>query len=285
MGDQSVQSSGRLDDKNNFILHVLKDVKALELMLEKGLFEKGVERIGAEQEMCLVNERWKPAPVNLDILKEINDKHYTTELARFNMEMNMDPLVFKGNCLSKLENQLRSMIEKVDEVASDFNAKPILTGILPTIQKYDLDLHNITPNPRYKILSDMLLEFRGGHFELHINGTDELVTKHENILFEACNTSFQVHYQVEADEFVSRYNWAQAIAGPVLAAGTNSPILLGKRLWRETRIALFQQSIDTRKTEKVLRDKSPRVLFGNSWVYNSIIFPSSIIFRESSQPR
>ena len=271
MGEHVLKSSGRLEDKNKFILSILKDVKALELMLEKGLFEKGVERIGAEQEMCLVNDRWKPAPVNLSILDEINDKHYTTELARFNMEMNLDPLIFKGDCLSKLERQLRSMVEKVDEVAYEFRARPILTGILPTIQKYDLDLQNITPNPRYKILSDLLLEFRGSHFELHISGTDELVTKHENILFEACNTSFQVHYQVEADEFVSRYNWAQAISGPVLAAATNSPILLGKRLWRETRIALFQQSIDTRKTEKVMRDKSPRVLFGNDWVYNSII--------------
>lgn len=46
---------------------------------------------------------------------------------------------------------------------------------------------------------------------------------------------------------------------------------MGKRLWRETRIALFQQSIDTRKSDKVIRDKSPRVLFGNSWVNNSII--------------
>ena len=112
---------------------------------------------------------------------------------------------------------------------------------------------------------------RGGHFELHINGTDELITKHQNILFEACNTSFQVHYQVDADEFVSKYNWAQAISGPVLSAVTNSPILLGKRLWRETRIALFQQSIDVRKSSKIMRETSPRVFFGNDWVKNSII--------------
>lgn len=271
MGSPSVRVSKKLEEKNTFILNILKDIKAFETMLEKGLFEEGIERIGAEQEMALVSDNWKPAPVNQEILDVLKDDRFTTELAKFNMEINLDPLEFKGNCLSNLESQLRSMMGRVDDVAAQFGAKPLLTGILPTIQKSDLNFDNITPNPRYKILSDLLLEFRGGHFELHINGTDELITKHQNILFEACNTSFQVHLQVEADTFVSKYNWAQAISGPVLAMATNSPILLGKRLWRETRIALFQQSIDIRKTEKVIRDKNPRVLFGNDWVRNSII--------------
>lgn len=252
-------------------MNILKDVKALEIMLEKGMFETGIERVGAEQEMCLVDNHWKPAPVNMSVLTELNDPHFTTELARFNMELNLDPLEFKDDCLAKTENQLRNFITRVDESAQKFNAHPILTGILPTIHKSDLELENITPNPRYKILSDLLLEFRGGYFELHISGTDELITKHQNILFEACNTSFQVHYQIDADQFVDHYNWAQAISGPVLAAATNSPLLLGKRLWRETRIALFQQSIDTRKASQILRDRSPRVLFGHEWIKGSIV--------------
>ena len=32
----------------------------------------------------------------------------------------------------------------------------------------------------------------------------------------------------------------------MLAVATNSPILFGRRLWAETRIALFQQAVDTR---------------------------------------
>jgi CBS domain-containing protein len=271
MGEKLIRAPKSIQDKNSFILNILKDVKALEIMLKKGLFESGIERIGAEQEMALIDDHFKPAPVNLAILKKLNDDHFTTELAKFNMEINLDPLEFKDDCLAVIEKQLRGMMERVDAAGKEFNAKPLLTGILPTIQKSDLNFDNITPNPRYKILSDLLLEIRGGHFELHINGTDELITKHQNILFEACNTSFQVHYQIEADQFASKYNWAQTISGPVLAAATNSPILLGKRLWRETRIALFQQSIDIRKTEKVLRDKTPRVLFGNNWVKNSVI--------------
>ena len=216
MGEKEILASKGPEDKNSFILNILKDVKALEIMLNTDQFEKGIERIGAEQELALVDNHWKPAPVNLDILSKIDDAHYTTELARFNMEVNLDPVEFKADSLSILEAQLRSMISHIDDIGKEFGAKPLLTGILPTIQKSDLKVDNITPNPRYKILSDLLLEIRGSHFELHINGTDELITKHQNILFEACNTSFQVHYQIDSSEFADKYNWAQAISGPVL---------------------------------------------------------------------
>jgi len=90
-------------------------------------------------------------------------------------------------------------------------------------------------------------------------------------LLEASNTGFQVHLQVSPDEFVEKYNLAQAIAGPVLASAVNSPLLFGKRLWSETRIALFHQSVDTRKVGDHLRDSSPRVTFGNDWIKESIL--------------
>ncbi|HHM02333.1 MAG TPA: CBS domain-containing protein, partial [Caldithrix abyssi] len=144
MGESRVSGRGMVEERNRFIYSMLRDIKALEIMLERGLFEQGVERIGAEQEMCLVDRHWKPAPVNMSILSELNDKHFTTELARFNMEMNLDPLPFSGNCLSTLEGQIRDLITRVDDVAAKFNAHPILTGILPTIHKSDLVMENIT---------------------------------------------------------------------------------------------------------------------------------------------
>ena len=116
-----------------------------------------------------------------------------------------------------------------------------------------------------------LREIRGNDFELHIQGVDELMMRHESILFEACNTSFQVHLQIHPDEFVDQFNWAQAMAGPVLASAVNSPLLMGKELWCETRIALFQQSIDTRSSSHAMRERQPRVAFGTGWVKNSVV--------------
>jgi len=95
-------------------------------------------------------------------------------------------------------------------------------------------------------------------------------------MLEACNTSFQIHFQVDADEFSSLYNLAQAITGPVLAASVNSPLLFGNRLWHETRVALFQHSVDTRHKSHKARQTRARVSFGDKWVDNSVLE----IFRE-----
>ena len=106
---------------------------------------------------------------------------------------------------------------------------------------------------------------------LRIKGVDELILNHKSILLEACNTSFQVHLQIPLNEIVDKYNWAQAIAGPMLSIMTNSPLLFGRELWSETRIALFQQSVDLRNKSYLLREQKPRVSFGHDWIRKSII--------------
>jgi CBS domain-containing protein len=85
-----------------------------------------------------------------------------------------------------------------------------------------------------------------------------------------------VHFQVGPREFAKLYNVAQAITAPVLSVATNSPVLLGRRLWRETRVALFQQSVDARSAAHQLRGRRPRVNFGDGWVRDSVLE----IFRE-----
>ena len=114
------------------------------------------------------------------------------------------------------------------------------------------------------------MDLRGEDYELHIKGTDELRVRQDSVMAEACNASFQVHLQVSQDEFANLYNVAQLLAGPVLACATNSPLLFGKRLWAETRIALFEQSVDVRRPGRHLRERSPRVTFGSGWVQESV---------------
>ena len=66
----------------------------------------------------------------------------------------------------------------------------------------------------------------------------------------------------------SRAHWnaAQAIAGLQLAVGANSPFFFGRELWRETRIALFEQATDTRPEELKAQGVRPRVWFGERWI-------------------
>jgi len=272
MGSQSVKAITSKQQRKEFISHLLADVEALEYMVQNDLFEKNIQRIGAEQELCIVNENYRPSLNALNILEKINDEHYTTELGLFNLEINLDPIELKNSCFSKLEEDLNTLLEKGRIAAEDTeNNKIILCGILPTLKKKDLVFENMTPFERYKTLNSVIRNIKGGDFKMRIKGVDELIIKHESILFEACNTSFQVHLQIGLDEIVDKYNWSQAIAGPILALMTNSPQLLGRELWSETRIALFQQSIDMRNVSQLLREQKPRVSFGNSWIKESIV--------------
>ena len=250
---------------------LFKDIEGLEKMIADNLIEEGVTRIGAEQELCLVDKTLRPAPIADEVLSMLDDDHFTTELSKFNLEINMDPLRFEGNCLSSMETQLNTYLTSLDEKAQLLDARYILVGIVPTIRPSDLDIENMTPRLRYNALNDSILRMRGGPQDFRIQGTDELITRKNSVMFESCNTSFQVHYQVGASNFVNAYNCAQAISGPVLAACTNSPIFLGKRLWRETRIALFSQSTDTRNQANEFRESKSRVVFGDNWIGNNIL--------------
>lgn len=270
MGEHQVSTTVSHEERSAFIRHLLDDIRALEIMLEKGLIESGITRIGAEQEFCLVNENWRPAMNAVELLEAINDPHFTTELARYNLEINLDPFELKDDAFARVENQLITLVNKAREVANRHQTKVVLTGILPTISKSELQFECMTPNPRYWALNNMMRELRGDDFNLFLTGVDELSIKHESVLFEACNTSFQMHLQIDPQDFVSSYNWAQAISGPVLSVCANSPLLLGRELWAETRIALFRQSIDTRSSSYALKDQQARVTFGDSWAWGSI---------------
>jgi gamma-glutamylcysteine synthetase len=276
MGEHDVRKQSQREEIRVFLKHLLKDVRALEYMLDNGLVESEVRRIGAEQELFLVDADWRPAPIATEVLDRLEDEHFTTELGRFNLEFNLDPLSFGGSCLGDMERQLNELLAKVREAANACGGEVVLTGLLPTLTKSDLEIGNMTPNPRYFALNEAMTRLRGGDYEFFLKGIDELHLRHDSIMVEACNTSFQVHFQAAPAKFARLYNAAQVVTGPVLAAAANSPLLFGKRLWSETRVGLFQQSIDTRRTTPHLREQIPRVSFGRHWVRSSALE----IFRE-----
>ena len=138
-----------------------------------------------------------------------------------------------------MEAELNEVLGLVRRTAAGLGADIVLAGILPTIQMSDLTEANLTPDPRYHEINRVVSMLHGDNRVILIKGLDELQLTLQNTYIEFCNTSFQVHIQVGARDFVSYYNWAQAIAAPVLASAVNSPILLGHRLWHETRLALI----------------------------------------------
>lgn len=271
MGDQRAREGADQAEAQAFVRTLLEDVRALEVMLEGGYFEEGVRRVGAEQEMFLIDRRGYPAPAGPEVLARLDDSRLTSELARFNLEANLTPRALGGGCLRAMEAELVEILGLARSAAAECDADVMLCGILPTLRRGDLTLSNMAPGPRYEAMNRAVTGARGAEFRVHIKGTDELDVTHDNVMLEACNTSFQLHYQVCPATFAAAYNVAQLVSAPLLAASVNSPLLFGRRLWAETRVALFEQSFDGRSPAHAERGAPPRVCFGERWVDGSVL--------------
>src|SRR5262249_56378485 len=171
----------------------------------------------------------------------------------------------------EMHAELDALVDKARAAAGALGMNVVLMGILPTLRKADLGLDSMVPSPRYRALNKVVTEMRGGKFEFSIKGLDELIIDHDSVILEACNSRFQVHLQVAPDEFARLYNIAQVLAGPIMAIAVNSPIVFGRRLWAETRIALFRQAVDTRSHTHHMRETEARVSFGTRWVQRSVV--------------
>lgn len=265
-----LQTAGGVEQRKQAMTWMLRDLHALEQMLAEGIFDASHPRIGAEQELFLVDSAWQASPMALEMLDVVDDPHFTTEIGAFNLEINLDPRSFRGSCFTDMHAQLDSLVSHGRHSARSLDHEIVLSGILPTLRLSDLQLTNMVQNPRYLALNQALMDLRGEDLDLHITGIDELNVRQGSVMAEACNASFQVHLQVTPAEFANTYNLSQLLAGPTLACCTNSPLLFGKHLWAETRIPLFEQAVDTRRAGQHLRRREGRVTFGSRWVNDSV---------------
>ena len=278
MGEHQVYDTSDEQRTRVFVRAMLDDIRALETMIEQDLIERGIQRVGVEQEMYIVDEQGYPAGISDQVLAQIGDSRFSTELARFNLESNLDPQPIGGDFLRAMQRGLEAALAQADQSAAELNTRILLTGILPTLQEAHVTPANLTPEVRYHCLNDTCMAARGDNFTLVIDGVDHFESSHDSIVVEGANTSFQFHLQVEPEEAGPLYNLAQLITAPLLAVAANSPVLLNRRVWHETRVALFERTLEYRSSTELARAVPTRVGFGEAWVRDSIIE----IFRENA---
>ena len=261
---------------HRFIHRLLQDVEVLDRMLAEGHFKADVRRIGVEQELFLIDGDGHAASCAPAVLARSTDPSLVAEIGRFNLEINLAPLPFAGDSLSRVETRLGERLGYARRLAREAGADVVLFGILPTVRRSDLMLEHMMPHPRYHRLFEQEEALRTDTATIRIDGQDELYMRHDVAILEAATASFQVHLQVVPGEFARYYNAAQVAAAPVLAAAANAPLLFGRRLWHETRIAAFQHAVDTRAGTPNLREVAPRVRFGGDWLRG----PVTDLFKE-----
>ena len=271
MGEHNVYPADDEARTRTFTRAVLEEIRALELMTARGMIETAPRRVGVEQEMFLTDRDGRAAPLSQPVLARLPEPNFTSELARFNLEVNLDPQSLDANFLGALEQRLTEAVDRVRAAAAEVGGEVILTGILPSLTEDDLTLANLSPDPRFRYLNDVISRARGGAIKVAIDGPDPIEVTLDSVMLEGASTSLQLHLQVDPAHGAALYNLAQLTAAPLLAAASNSPVLLGRRLWHETRVAVFERAVDFRSDAQVARRMPPRVCFGEGWLRQSLL--------------
>ena len=269
MGEKVAHQQFTRDDRTRYREKVRQCLDVLARMLRESRFDFESPMTGLEIELNLVDELGDPALKSTEALEAIADPDFQTELGQFNLEINVAPKQLKDRGFTEFEGGVRASLNDAETKAAKVGAHMVMIGILPTLAADHMTTASLTPNPRYQLLSDQILAARGEDIVIDITGPERLSTTTDSIVPEAACTSTQLHTQVSPEQFAAYWNASQAVAGVQLALGANSPFLLGRELWRETRVPLFEQATDTRAEELKAQGVRPRVWFGERWI-NSI---------------
>jgi hypothetical protein len=292
MGQEVDQQEFSRADRTEHREKVRRCLDVFALMLRQATFEAEDPMTGLEIEFNLVDGEGRPSLKNAEALEAIANPDFQTELGQFNLEINVAPRQLGSRGITGFEADLRASLNDAEARASEVGAHLVMIGILPTLEAGHLAPGTISPNPRYRLLSDQILDARGEDIAISISGVEKLETTSDSIMPEAACTSTQLHTQVSPEDFASYWNASQAVAGVQLAVGANSPYLLGRNLWAETRIPLFEQATDTRSEELKAQGVRPRVWFGERWITsifdlfeeNVRYFPALLPITEDEDP-
>ena len=266
MGDDVIATQFTRQDRQRYRAKMKQCLDVFARMLAESKFDSERPLTGLEVELNLIDQRQAPAMRNTEVLEAIANSDFQTELAQFNIEINVRPRALAGDAATVLETELRDSLNDAEERARAIGAHIVMIGILPTLDAAHLNAGTLSANPRFAMLNDQILAARGEEFHIDIRGPEQLSTFAETIAPEAACTSVQLHLQVSPQAYADNWNAAQCIAGVQLALGANSPFFFGKELWRETRVPLFEQATDTRPVELKAQGVRPRVWFGERWI-------------------
>ena len=267
MGDEIQQADFEQADFERFEQRVRDETELLKSLFADRVFDNSSRFLGYELELCLADQSGNPSRINTDVIDVANNPLFTTELARFNMEINGNVFRYEQDVFNRMESDLTGLYRQAEQAAQGFDAQIGMFGVFPSITEEHLNPENyMTGLHRYNLLSRQLLSMRGRPVQLKLDGEEKLeVTKHD-VMLEALSTSLQIHTQVPFDEIVPMYHaglWSSML---VLAATANSPLVLGKCCWQESRIGIFKQSVDTRNPQEMMDRIVPRVHFGKGYI-------------------
>lgn len=271
MGEEIHYSRFNKSDYQQYFSRLKEETELIKDWFDNHRFSSSALMAGYELEAWLINKKGEPAAINEAFLDRANNALLTPELAKFNVELNVEPEQLFNKVLSSFEFKLNELWQQCSTTAQSLESNVIGIGILPTLQDRDLTTKNISLLDRYKALNEQVMRHRKGlDIELNINGEEHLQVIHKDVMLEAAATSLQIHIQVPQDLAARYYNASVLLSAPMVAVSANSPCLFGRRLWQETRIPVFEQAVNTGGYGGAALGPVHRVSFGTGYMRDSL---------------
>jgi len=236
------------EDFSRFRSRLAQETNSLRRAFAAGQCSNAGPFIGLELELWLIDHNFFPAPHNQSFLERLADPCVVPELSQFNIEINAPVERIERRCFQRMHEHLSATMRRCAANAHEDVDTVIAIGTLPTLRQQDLSLQAMTPSHRYQALNREAMRLRGGmplniDIDCALPGGHSFLACFQHVLLEAAATSFQLHLQVPSDAVSRTYNASLLLTAPLVAIAANSPFLFGVPLWKETRIAIFEQSL------------------------------------------
>jgi len=267
MGEEIQQDNFEQADYDRFQQKLEQETEFVRSLFAKRAFDNSSRMLGYELELCLADSSGHPSKINTQVIDAAANPLFTTELAKFNMEINGNPFPYETNVFSRVEADLDTLFQQAEDAAERYDSQIGMFGVFPSVTREHLNPDGyMTELHRYNQLNRQLLSMRGRPIHLQLDGEEQLVIEKEDVMLEALATSLQIHLQVPFDEIVPTYHASLWSSMLVLGATANSPLVLGKCCWQESRIGIFKQAVDTRNPQEIKDHIVPRVHFGKRYI-------------------
>lgn len=271
MGQEIDETHFTPEHFHRFSRRLKEETALLKQWLQEGRFRDEPARIGLELEAWLVNDQGLPTPRNEEVIQRCDDPHLETELARYNLELNTDPVTLSGRPFSELAAVLDRRWAKLREAARDRQCQPTLVGILPSVRETDLSVAAMSGLKRYQALNEQVLALRNRRpIHLDIRGEEPITLDHPDVMLESAATSLQLHLQVGPGNAHRLFNAAVAASAATVGTAANSPLLFDHLLWAETRIPLFEQAVAVTPLHGGHAGPLARVGFGSGYARDAL---------------
>ncbi|MDQ1617477.1 MAG: hypothetical protein QOE19_46, partial [Actinomycetota bacterium] len=144
------------EDRQRYREKVRRCLDVFARMLAESRFDTERRSMGLEIELNLTDEQGDPAMNNAEVLALMADPDFQTELAQFNIEINVAPARLSGAVFSDLELAIRKSLNHADDVSRQTGTNVVMIGILPTLRPEHLTEHTLSDNPRYRLINEQV---------------------------------------------------------------------------------------------------------------------------------